>query len=458
MKKKMLVNLVQRVNASKIRNETLNGVDYIVIPSKTMPDDVVLNGVLYPKDEIDKTIETIHNSPAPIDHPTINGSHVSAYDPQAALEFGAGINKYIGKEGDIHIIEKWVNKEILENTERGRRLADAITASQPIHSSTGVLLETQEQSGENEYGTYNKVASIHNFDHDAILPDSDGAGTPEKTGTGLFLNNSNKKEEIEVFTVNLSSGEDFSNSVNETRRKLHDAIRQLTNPNGDKDTWSYVEDFNSDTVIYESDCKLMAIQYVLTDGSVTLVGDPKETKAKTVFEFNSKEENIGIFKKLARLLNFDVKYNKPQKNEVDMYKEKIIQALNSAGVQTEGLDDDALFTEHNKLIAANAVKDKESAPTIEQIAALVSDGVAAGIKANEAEKEKSAKSDLVSSVIANSDYTDEDKELLLNTDARILKSMLPKKIANTLGAGVQINSVEVSDHEVDLNGMMKENS
>jgi hypothetical protein len=453
MTKKMLVNFVQEINASKIRNETLDGADYLVMPSYTMPDDVVLNGILYPASEIDRTIKTIDGSPAPIDHPKINGKYVSAYDPRAALEFGAGVNKYIGKEDNIHHIEKWFNKEILNNTDRGRRLLQAVNEGSTIHSSTGVMLTAEEKEGKNSFGAYNSIATIDHFDHDAALPDSTGAGTPEATGTGIRVNSEGEEAEFDVFFVNLTSGDDFSGSANETRSKLKDAVTALVNPASNCDSWCYVEDFNQDTVIYEYNDELKAIKYLISDGEVVLVGEPKETTSKRVFEFNTEKEQLTVFKKLANKLGFNFK-QQPQPEEVDKMKKKMITALNAAGIATEGLTDDQLFSEHSKLISTNAVKDVKQPEqlTAENVAKIVTDTLAA----NKADEAKVAKTGLVEQVIANSEaYTEEDKELLLNTDKRILRGMLPAKVAATLGLTAPLQTNEASDHEIDLNEMLK---
>lgn len=367
----VLVNIVQEIAANQIREESDNGTDYVVITSFTMPDDVVLNRILYSEEQITRTINTIDGSPAPVDHPVIDGRFVSAYEAQAALEFGLGVNKYISKEGNRHKIEKWFNKELLQNTDRGRRLQSAINKGEPIHSSTGVVLTTIEQSGSNQYGEYDAVANISHFDHDAALPDSIGAGTPEDTGTGIYVNKEGGKEEFEVMFVNITDNEP----------------RMLE--------------------------KLAA--------------------------------------KVASLLGISQK-PKTNSEEADMFKEEMIQALNGAGIKTEGLEDVKLFAEYNKLIAVNAAKAVEAPKvvTAEEIAAIVTNT----LDAREAKAVKDAKAGIVGQVIANTanEYTLEDSEMLLNTDERILKSFLPKKVAANLlpGEGFEVNTKE-SDHVIDLN-------
>lgn len=47
------VNITTRVNSQSIRRETYNGRDHLVLPSYTLPANVVMNGGLYSASEID---------------------------------------------------------------------------------------------------------------------------------------------------------------------------------------------------------------------------------------------------------------------------------------------------------------------------------------------------------------------------------------------------------------------
>lgn len=47
------VNVTTKVNSASIRRETYNGREHIIIPSYTLPANVIMNGGLYPASEID---------------------------------------------------------------------------------------------------------------------------------------------------------------------------------------------------------------------------------------------------------------------------------------------------------------------------------------------------------------------------------------------------------------------
>lgn len=49
----MQVNITTKVNSQSIRRETYNGREHLVLPSYTLPANVVMNGGLYTQEQID---------------------------------------------------------------------------------------------------------------------------------------------------------------------------------------------------------------------------------------------------------------------------------------------------------------------------------------------------------------------------------------------------------------------
>lgn len=180
-----LVCVVSAVNSSQIRQEERNGRPHLVVSSYTLPDNVIMNGGLYPADEIAKSYTSLERTYAPIGHPQIDGQYVSAKDPEALHLFhGGAFNRNVTrKDGRVHV-EKWIDLEYAKNTERGRQLLEAIAEKKPIHTSTGVFLE--REPAVNQKG-YSWVARNMEFDHDAILIGEIGAATPEQ-GVGMMVN------------------------------------------------------------------------------------------------------------------------------------------------------------------------------------------------------------------------------------------------------------------------------
>lgn len=200
-----LVNIATLVANSEIRTEVVEGVSFTVLPSRTLPPNIVMNGILYDEKDVEANIVTLDMSPVTIGHPVVNGKFAPASDPisQAAYGILGAHNRVKGKTDDGRwVVEKLIPTEQLQNTERGKKLAEAIKHKRPIHTSTGVYLTKEPEIGVNEMGQeYTSRAKIDRFDHDAILLNEVGAATPEQ-GVGLFVNADGEQEETEVMYVN----------------------------------------------------------------------------------------------------------------------------------------------------------------------------------------------------------------------------------------------------------------
>lgn len=181
----MRVNVRTLVDNSKIRREMHNGREHIVVPSYTLPDDVVMNGGLYPKSEIEKSYRSLEGTLAPLGHPQVNGEYVPAGAPEAINAYHAGAwNRNVQRKDNRVYLEKWVDIEAAQGSEQGRRLLDAINSGEAIHTSTGIFLQREPVSNAADH---NWIAKNMQFDHDAILLDEPGAATPEQ-GVGMMVN------------------------------------------------------------------------------------------------------------------------------------------------------------------------------------------------------------------------------------------------------------------------------
>lgn len=206
---KTRVNITAKVNAASIRREKLNGRDVIIVPSATMPDDVIMNGIMYPAAEIAKGFKSLERTPAPLGHPTINGNFVSASDPEGLnLGYIGAWNSNVRQEKGRVLIDKIIDVEFASQTVNGKRVLDAIDRAiaeeTPIHTSTGLYAMMEEATGD---VPYKRTARNIVFDHDAILLDEDGAATPEQ-GVGLLVNSQGVAEEIPVINSTLDEDVD----------------------------------------------------------------------------------------------------------------------------------------------------------------------------------------------------------------------------------------------------------
>ena len=417
-----LVNIASLVVNSDIRTETIEGVEFTVIPSRTLPKDVVMNSIMYPSEEVEAAISTLDMSPVTIGHPVVNGKFAPASDPisQAAYGILGAHNRVKGKTDDGRwVVEKLIPTEQLQNTERGKKLAEAIKHKRPIHTSTGVYLTKEPEIGVNAMGQeYTSRAKIDRFDHDAILLNERGAATPEQ-GVGIFVNAKGESEETEVMYVNLSSGDDFSMSSNGMRMKLQDAARKQFNPEDDDDMWIYVEDFNETKAIVCQKNKQFAVEYKMVGDEIEFVGELKKVESAG-FKFT---EVIG------RIVDKVISVVKSEPSDES-------QTVNK---NREGNEVDE--TKVQEMIAnALAAKEAEKAQAIKD---AVEQGVAAALAANAQTQAEAEKAQLVEQVV-NAKLLPEDaaKECGIAALKAMLESNSQGQPAMGLRRGVPSNQDE----------------
>lgn len=191
---KVQVNVTSKVNSKAIRREQHNGREHWVVPSYTLPANVVMNGGLYPASEIDQHYTGLEGTLAPLGHPQVNGQFVSAFSPEGLnVGYVGAWNKNVKKSGNRVYVEKWIDTEVAKRTDDGKRLLERLEALEkgddvpPIHTSVAVFLEELEANDEQKAQGASWVAKIHAMDHDAILLDEVGAATPEQ-GVGMMVN------------------------------------------------------------------------------------------------------------------------------------------------------------------------------------------------------------------------------------------------------------------------------
>ena len=423
----LLVNISTLVANSEIRTEVVEGVEFTVLPSKTLPPNIVMNGILYDEMDVEANIGTLDGSPVTMSHPVINGRFADAYEPISQAKFGLGgaFNKVRGKAGDgSWIVEKYIPTEQLQNTERGKKLAEAIKNKTPIHTSTGVYLTKVDEIGVNAMGQeYTARAKIDKFNHDAILLNEVGAATPEQ-GVGLFVNANGESEETEVMYVNLSSGDDFSMSSNGMRMKLQDAARKQFNPEDDDDMWIYVEDFNETKAIVCQKNKQFAVEYKMAGDEIEFVGELKKVESAG-FKFT---EVIG------RIVDKMISVVKSEPSDES-------QMVNS---NREGNEVDE--TKVQEMIAnALAAKEAEKAQAIKD---AVEQGVAAALAANAQNQAEAEKAQLVEQVV-NAKLLPEDAAKECGIAA--LKAMLEGNYQGQPAMGLRRGVQSAQDEDIFAN-------
>ena len=178
------VNIRSLANVAAVRKEKRNGRDLLIVPSATLPDGVVMNGIRYPADEIAKSFTSLNRTPAPLGHPMVNGQFVSASDPEGInVGYIGAWNENARQENGRVFLDKVIDIEFAGRSEGGKAVLAAINAGDPVHTSTGLLCELDACND----GTATHTARNIMFDHDAILIGEEGAATPDQ-GVGMLVN------------------------------------------------------------------------------------------------------------------------------------------------------------------------------------------------------------------------------------------------------------------------------
>ena len=358
--KRKFVQCATEVNRDAVRRESIDGVEHIIVSSSTLPDDIVMNGGLYPADEISTSYESLERTLAPVEHPSdSDGNFISASDPIAIHNFHAGaFNSNVRRENGRVPIDKVISVQEAMKTDRGKRLLDRINEFEtndnprPIHSSVGVWLEVEQTDGPqtNAAGQeYNWIARNMEFDHDAILLDSVGAAQPHQ-GVGIAVNEAGDKFDVEQVTLPTLTDNEGGLTHSELHEQLVVAISNMA-------TFDYMNIIDivddEEKVIFETNQGFFEVPYRVDNGTARIVGIPLP---------------------VDRNVTFTPKQN--SKIEGDAMKEMLINALAEAGVETEGLDDAQLLEAYTALQANQSSDDTPATDDNSQLADIVANAVA----------------------------------------------------------------------------------
>jgi hypothetical protein len=433
--KRVMIQCRTEVKRDAVRRETIDGVEHIIVSSATLPDDVVMNGGLYPADEIASAFNSLELTLAPVEHPTdADGNFISANDPRAIHNFHAGaFNMNVRQENGRVLIDKYINVSEAMKTDRGKRLLDRVKEletndqARPIHTSVGVFV-SPEQLGEPmtnaEGNEYTWIARNMVFDHDAILLDSVGAAQPHQ-GVGVAVNSKGDKCAVEIAdltpeptNVRIAANASFS----EINQAVSDALERSA-INAD-----WIEELFDDRVIFYAKETLFEVPYVLDEnGRVTIVGIPLPVER-------------------------DVAYIPKTNSEGDAMKELILNALKEAGIETEGKSDADLFKAFQGLHANQSDSSDKAATNDEGIAEVVANALApladklASVEAKLNHTEN-AELDRLAGIVGNSDkYPGLDTEGAKKLGVDTLKSMAAN-CASAYGVSPVINAGAIGEDQ-----------
>ncbi|KQU96447.1 hypothetical protein [Devosia sp. Root105] len=330
MSKTVRVNVRAVANVAAVRKEKRNGRDVVIVPSATMPDDIIMNGsqgkVLYPADEIAKSFKQLERTPAPLGHPMINGKFVSARDPEGINIGHIGAwNENVRQEGGRVLLDKVIDVEVANRSEGGKAVLAAIDAGGPIHTSTGLLAHLEDVTNST---SHQRVARAMVFDHDAILLNEEGAATPEQ-GVGMLVNAQGETEEIEVINSSL---EGMDQEIDWAGTRLIEAVRRKA----DASKWQELKD---------SILKALGLDFTEREPTTNRKEAPMETISKEQFDALSKKVDT-LSEGLGRI-------GDTVGTAVANAMKPLVDAQNSVIANQKAKDDEELKGLREKIVKAN---------------------------------------------------------------------------------------------------------
>lgn len=337
------VHILSVVNAGNVSKD---GSTYTIKDVVGAIDDIVMNARLYPADQLKAAAATLEGKPAPAGHPKNSaGQAISALNGEALAS--AWIGSYVRNarhEAGRTIADVVVNEAQARAHPDGAKLIERLDAAiagnnaEPIHVSTGLMMDPIIANGESRGKKYSSIVTNIRYDHLAILLNEQGAATPDQ-GVGMFLNSAGESERVEEVIVNTEPedlrtrgllawikrliGNESEMSFDDIANKLRESLPQN----------SWLREVYSKRVIYVTEAPGRDAAYFQQDyaidssGSVSLLGSPVEVTRRV--EYKPVETNT---------------------ERTDAVKQHILAALNAAGIQTESMDESALLSAYNALI------------------------------------------------------------------------------------------------------------
>lgn len=298
-----LQHITANLRGDLVRNDKMEGRDYVVVPMVMMVEGVHEGSqgpLYYPAEELGKTPQVWNHKPVVVYHPTINGEGVSACDPEIITSHKIGVimNTKFDDLGRL-TAEAWIEEKRADAVDK--RIMKAIRNKKTMELSTGLFTDNEETAGDFNGEKYELIARNYRPDHLAVLPDQIGACSV-KDGAGFIRNQATRMIVMNAKVDNATNGklEQAQKVVFATLSSLglleasHETVRSLLSSAlikaypAKKGTDSccygpWIEAVYDDFFIYCQDGKLFKLGYSATDTSVKLEGEPSEVVRVTEY-------------------------------------------------------------------------------------------------------------------------------------------------------------------------------
>jgi hypothetical protein len=190
-----LHELVAKLNAARLRRETLHGREYLVVPTTILRPDSVMNGskgpLFYPRSEVAKNPGAWNGVPLLLNHPS---EGTTGRDPRVLAAAGLGYlyNDRLTGNG-TRVADAWFDVELVKRHDAAlpadRRMMPRLESGKPIDVSTGLYTDDRPVKNGVKLKDYRgrpysgDVATNYRPDHLAVLPTSKGACPAPDCGT-----------------------------------------------------------------------------------------------------------------------------------------------------------------------------------------------------------------------------------------------------------------------------------
>ena len=172
------------MNSEGLKLKTLDGKSYLT-GSVVMAKEMVMNGLMYSKEELKRAVPGWNGRPVTVGHPkSDDGSFITANDPKILDETQIGFifDAYYRDTDNKLTANVWLDASKLDKFTDVR---EAISNEKTLEVSTGLFLDLVTEEGVHSGKKYKGKAVNHLPDHLALLPNevgacsvADGAGFP----------------------------------------------------------------------------------------------------------------------------------------------------------------------------------------------------------------------------------------------------------------------------------------
>ena len=403
---------------AKIKRETFDDVEHLVVPV-IAAQEMVMNGLFYPAAEFKDWVSTWNGVPVPVRHPQVNGVLVSAKSPRIHEQNNIGwfynveFTKDNKLKGEIWLnldkVEKLKHMDIVEKFEKG----------EIVEVSTALFSNIEDKKGTFNGVPYDGIVRHIRPDHLALLPDEIGACSIED-GCGAMKNNCECEEPktiVDKFNKALRLvGDKLGLSVNkdsfdEIRSKLMKAL-QIDRIDDDKMEYVYIVDIFENEYIYGTETKgvntLYKRSYIIQDDKAVLGDDTQEVVRKTTYTpiiksngANKKGDESMDKSELVQSIidNESTSFTIEDKENLEALEVNVLEKMQPVVNET----------------ATGEQEPEEEKTTSQKVNSLlegVEDSEVKEFLSNAVSKHNTEKTNLISDIVKNSEFTTEELEAM----------------------------------------------